>query len=691
MVVIPISANEFFTVEAREAGTSTDFDRSVPAQGVIIHDVQTGRSEPAWLVNGVTDSSSISDAGVFTVGETYTNYQYGFSVAVNGDIADGYSITLTKGAFSNPPELAASIISSSTSAGVLNVTVRVVNQGTGTANNPSLSFDLPYGTLVYPPTGSDSTCHTVIFPGVRGINCTLFNLPPGAAHDFTLSFRPRSSGNVTFTAAVTSNESDANPANNRVSQAFNVTAAPDMLVTLTQSQQTAPVNALVTYTARFKNIGGAAGTNGIMRIVLPATLQLQSWNVGVSGDLSLGGCALFDSNTRAECSYTNSETDLMYDAYMDISITARVLSSTNHVVNALVTSAETDLDPSNNSASVTTGIVGGATTTPTRTNTPTLTTTPTRTNTPPRTFTPSNTPTRTNTPTLTSTPSATSDTLALYNPSFGYTSLINTLQTNPPAAAYNTYVSNAPVLGTGWVMGDWNGDGQKTPGLYKSGAFWFTNGIGPMTTWSSVWIGAFPQTYAVAGRFDPAFANDCFGVVQLDYLPVNVGFPLHYTCELGSTLPPSGLRGQWMGIVLTGTEGYQFTTGDWNNDGLDSVAARRGLHITWGNIAPAQGVGTFPLAQYIGNPAGGSNLVVSGDWNNDLTDSFGLYYPATGAFYRRNDLDWNSGVYLLQQVEQPIGNALVTSWRANRAGNFDVPFSVEIEPTVGGIDVEVTD
>ncbi len=291
--------------------------------------------------------------------------------------------------------------------------------------------------------------------------------------------------------------------------------------------------------------------------------------------------------------------------------------------------------------------------------------------------------------TLTLTLSAvpTGDTLALYNTSFGYTSLIDTLQTNPPLSAYNTFVSNAPVLGTGWVMGDWNGDGQRTPGLYKSGAFWFTNGIGGAVSWSSIWLGDFPGAYPVSGRFLVGQASDCFGVVQTSYSPPNVGFPMHYRCDLTTTV--GTLYGQWLGIVLTGSDAYQFTAGDFNNDGYDSIAARRGTLITWGNVTPSSGVGSFPLAQTIGAPAGGTSLVVGGDWNNDSTDSFGLYYPATGNFYRRNDLDWNSGVYLLQQVGQPIGTALVASWRAYRGITFDIPFP-DVELPVEGIDVAPT-
>ncbi|MEP7290144.1 MAG: PQQ-dependent sugar dehydrogenase [Chloroflexota bacterium] len=266
------------------------------------------------------------------------------------------------------------------------------------------------------------------------------------------------------------------------------------------------------------------------------------------------------------------------------------------------------------------------------------------------------------------------DTLALYNPNQGFASLIDTQIDLPPPSSYFTYTPNAPVIGSGWVMGDWDRDGLKTPGLFKNGGFYYTNGIGANTTWSSVWIGAFPQTYPVAGRFDPAINHDCFGVVQLDY-PGDVGKPLHYTCELNSVLPPSGLKGQWLGVVLPGSEAYQFTAGDWNGDGLDSVAARRGVHVSWGNTAPAQGVGTFPLAQYVGVPRAGGSLVVSGDWDDNGVDSFGLYYPADGYFFRRDDLTWNSGIYFLQRVGLPVGGALPASWHSGEPS----PSSVLVE------------
>ena len=252
------------------------------------------------------------------------------------------------------------------------------------------------------------------------------------------------------------------------------------------------------------------------------------------------------------------------------------------------------------------------------------------------------------------------DTLGLYNTSSGAMSLIDTVQDNPTAPHYNTFTPNAPVVGSSWVMGDWDGDGQKTPGVYKNGAFFYTNSIGSSVSWTGVWLG-WLQVSPVAGRFDSTVNHDCFGVVELDFTPSGFGFPLHYTCNLSAGSHP--ISGQWLGVVLPSTGTYQFAAGDWNNDGLDSVAARRGVYISWGNVPPANGVASFPLAQYIGAPHAGTGALVAGDWDNDGVDSFGLYYSSDGTFYRRNDLDWNSGVYLLQHVGLPIGAAVPASWR----------------------------
>lgn len=263
----------------------------------------------------------------------------------------------------------------------------------------------------------------------------------------------------------------------------------------------------------------------------------------------------------------------------------------------------------------------------------------------------------------TPTPDAASgDTLALFGAAATKFSLVDTLQANPSASNYLTILSNAPIKGK-FVMGDWDGNGQMTPGLFQNGKFWYTNQTNPAATWKRVNIGNFGAVNAVAGRFDAAFPNDCFGVVQTQNVPQNHDFRLHYTCELGQPNPPNGIKKQWIDVTLPAPGAYQFVAGDWDGDGLDSIAVRRSNKIKWGNVAPAEGAAAFPKSQNFGKSTESYGTVVAGDWNNDGIDTFGLFNKGNGAFYRRNDLNSTKAALTVQNLGKPVGNAIAASWR----------------------------
>lgn len=259
------------------------------------------------------------------------------------------------------------------------------------------------------------------------------------------------------------------------------------------------------------------------------------------------------------------------------------------------------------------------------------------------------------------------DTLALYGKAVNMFSLVSTLQESPSLAGYNTFVSNAPVKGQ-FVMGDWDGDGQKTPGLFKKANFWYTDQIGPGALWHKVQIGNFGVVIPVVGRFDPIFANDCFGVVQTENVPAPHVFRLRYTCELESEVPPSGLKKRWLDTTLPGTGAYQFVAGDWDGDGLDSIAIRRDKKIKWGNVAPSQGAAVFTSKQKFRVVKGSYGRLVAGDWNDDGIDTFGLFFKSDGTFYRRDDLNPANAPAIVQNLGKPVGNAVPASWR--KTGTF---------------------
>ncbi|MCQ3928914.1 MAG: hypothetical protein DPW16_00520 [Chloroflexi bacterium] len=259
------------------------------------------------------------------------------------------------------------------------------------------------------------------------------------------------------------------------------------------------------------------------------------------------------------------------------------------------------------------------------------------------------------------------DTIALFNNANNTVSLVDSLVTTPSPANYATYPTGFSTTGGQLIMGDWNGDGQKTPGIYANGAFSFTNGIGFTSTWTGIWIGLVGRP-AVAGRFNSAFSNDCIGAVDSgNFPPYGTAYALYFTCNLTSG-PTPPLTFQWLSVLLPDSQGHtgtaQFTAGDWNNDGVDSIAIRRTNFIAFTNVPPTTLESAFDLAQYFGSPSAVSyGTFVSGDWDSNGVDSFGLVY-SNGAFYRRNDVDWNSGQYILQNLGQPTGTiSFAASWR----------------------------
>lgn len=260
--------------------------------------------------------------------------------------------------------------------------------------------------------------------------------------------------------------------------------------------------------------------------------------------------------------------------------------------------------------------------------------------------------------------------LALFRSDLNVTSQLNTLQDAPPFSAYNTFTLNPPPVGDNgkWVMGDWNGDGLKTPGMYATnGVFYITNQSGGTgSTWIGTWFGLYGRP-PVVGRFSN-LPNDCLGVMDSAYLPpYGTAFALYFTCNMNGGAPP--LSFQWISVVLPDplfSGIHQFAAGDFDGDGLDSIAVRRGAYIAFTNVAPSMGHAAYNLAQYWGVPpdtAGDEGVFVVGDWNLNGLDSFGVFYQ-NGYFYRRDDLQWNTGIYTLQRIGHPIGAPVTaTSWQ----------------------------
>jgi hypothetical protein len=161
------------------------------------------------------------------------------------------------------------------------------------------------------------------------------------------------------------------------------------------------------------------------------------------------------------------------------------------------------------------------------------------------------------------------------------------------------------------VIGDWDGNGSKTPGYYKDGAFQLSNdplGAGPLTTVS---FGSDPRGFPVAGDFD-GDGKDDLGVFRNGNWQIRLTGP-------GTVLPTFTYgSGSWPGTVPV--------AGDWDGDGTDGI----GTYVagTW-SLRNTASAGSPSITPFTFNP-GTSPYPVVGDWNGDGIDTVGVR-SASGA------------------------------------------------------------
>lgn len=255
------------------------------------------------------------------------------------------------------------------------------------------------------------------------------------------------------------------------------------------------------------------------------------------------------------------------------------------------------------------------------------------------------------------------------------TSHLLSLDDHPSAI---NYTNNPPDNGDKvWIMGDWDGDGVDSPGYYAKGRFRYTDvPFWPSNSWSQAldlhpWNNnTDPTLPLVAGRFLAGYDNDCVGVIHGDGVDIqNPTFHLEYWCELAPGFADESHGTQWIGAVLPDsnfpTGEHEFAAGDWDGDGIDELAVRKDLFITYTLADPELDLAPFAQAQRWGVPPDeltATGVFVAGDWNGDGIDGWGVLYD-DNHFYHRNDLTWNPGplAYHLQHIDNLFTDRSVSS------------------------------
>ena len=204
---------------------------------------------------------------------------------------------------------------------------------------------------------------------------------------------------------------------------------------------------------------------------------------------------------------------------------------------------------------------------------------------------------------------ADADTVGVFRPSNGLLYLKNANITGFADVAINYGLG-----GDYPVVGDWDGDGDATIGIYRDGSFYLRNSntVGFADT---VFAFGTPGDQPVAGDWN-GDGVDTIGV----YRPSTGQFLLRNSNTAGAAD---------MSFYL-GNVGDVGIAGDWNGNGTD----------TTGVFRPSNGViflkntNTTGIADISLNYGLPGDQPVMGDWNNDGTDTIGIY--RNGIFYLRN-------------------------------------------------------
>ena len=202
------------------------------------------------------------------------------------------------------------------------------------------------------------------------------------------------------------------------------------------------------------------------------------------------------------------------------------------------------------------------------------------------------------------------DTTGVFRPSNGLLYLKNKNESGFADAALNY-----GLPGDYPVVGDWDGNGTVTIGIYRNGSFFLRNS-NTLGFAEIVFPFGQPGDQPIAGDWN-GDGVDTIGVLH----PSNGHFLLRNSNTEGSSE---------MDFYL-GNPGDVGVAGDWNGDGKDSTGVFR----------PSNGViflkdtNDTGFADYALNYGLPGDQPVMGDWNNDGQDTIGIY--RNGSFYLRNE------------------------------------------------------
>ena len=201
------------------------------------------------------------------------------------------------------------------------------------------------------------------------------------------------------------------------------------------------------------------------------------------------------------------------------------------------------------------------------------------------------------------------DTTGVFRPSNGIIFLKNS-----HSSGFADVGLNYGIPGDYPVVGDWNGDGTATIGVYRNGTFYLRNS-NTIGFADIVFPFGAPGDQPIAGDWN-GDGVDTIGV----YRPSNGQFFLRNSNNTGNADIS----------FFLGNVGDVGIAGDWNGDGKDTTGVFRPVN----GIIFLKNTNTTGFADIGLNYGIPGDRPITGDWNNDGVDTIGVY--RNGRFFLRN-------------------------------------------------------
>lgn len=186
-----------------------------------------------------------------------------------------------------------------------------------------------------------------------------------------------------------------------------------------------------------------------------------------------------------------------------------------------------------------------------------------------------------------------------------------------PSSPVNRFVFGNP--GDEPLMGDWDCDGDQTPGMYRrsTGLVYLRNSNSQGIA-DEQYIFGNPSDIPIVGDFN----GDGCDTVSI-YRPSEAKF--YISDSLGAGFADVQFH--------FGDFGDAPVVGDWNGDGVDTVGVFRSSN---GLVAltDSRSSGSVDRTYWFGGPG---DVAIGGDWDGDGDDTIGIYRYSNGTFYVKND------------------------------------------------------